>query len=1393
MHALPPVPSTLLKLASAVARWTLALMLTAWFILAALWGTLHWVIVPRIGEFRAEIETRATAALGLPVKIGEITTRSGGLIPSIEFKDVRLMDAQGRSALVLGRVVVAISPQSVMTFGLDQLYIDSPQLDVRRRADGRFVVAGLVLAGGDTSEDNRLADWLFTQKEVVIKNGLLRWTDELNPQEPLEARQVDFILQNGFRSHQMRLDATPDPQLGDRFTLTGKFRQPLLSRHSGLWKEWTGQLYANFQRIDVARLSLYANSGIKVGEGAGAIRTWVDIQNGAAVQAVADVALAGVKTQLGKQSAALELHTVSGRLGGRLKTDGFEFHTEGLLMQPQAGKAWPAGNFKIEQTGKKYQLEADQVDLALLAQLADRLPIGEAVRARLTAVDPKGVVEGFRANWTGDLDTPEKYDARGRVKGLGLTSSGPRIPGVVGLSAIFEMTDAGGKASLDMTDGVLDLPGFLEESRVALTELKGDVDWRVTPQHIAVTSSAIKFKNQDGQGEGQFKWQTSVPNLAQGRGRFPGVLDLQATINRLEGVSLYRYLPEAMLPAVRDYVRNAVRKGSASDVKIRLKGDLYDMPFHTAKQGDFRISARLADVGFAFAPASILPAGSLPWPELTQLTGDFVLDRLQLQVKNAAGRLIPKAGLPPLQIAKAEGQIPDLLKSPTVMVSAEAKGPLASMLALVNDSPLKTMTGGALTEFAATGLGDAQVKLTLPLGALERTLVQGSVTLTDSEVRPSAGAPLLTRTKGAVNFNERGFNIPAVQARLFGGDVTVRGGSPNFGRTEGTVAAGGTAAGVAGSGALLNGVVLQAQGNLSAQALRQSKELGLVSRLATQATGSADYIAVLNLGQGPPELLVTSNLAGMALNLPPPFAKNAESTLPLRIQISNRPDKPGADSRSPPKLLDLIQIEVPKIATFSYLRDVSSDVARVLSGSIAIGLAPGEVVPLPPEGVVANVNLPSIDVDAWAQVFTQASGAPASAIASVGNAAGTAAGVAPDTAQTALSAALTYLPTAVGLRTAELGVAGRKFSQVVVGASRDARVWRANIESTELNGYAEYRPPAGAAAARIFARLARLTLAQSSAKDVENLLDEQPATMPALDIVVDDLELRGKKLGRVEVEAINRVAGTAREWRLSKFNLQMPEATFAATGNWATLNALAPGSNAAAGRPGPERRRTVMNFKLDVQDSGALLSRFGMKDVIRQGKGKLEGQVAWIGSPLSLDYPTLGGAFNVNVESGQFLKADPGLAKLLGVLSLQSLPRRLALDFRDVFTEGFSFDFVRGDVKIDQGIATTNNLQMKGVNAAVLMEGRADIARETQDLRVVVVPEINAGTASLIATVINPAIGLGTFLAQLILRRPLIETATQEFHIDGTWVDPRVARVTRKADGSVDTSTEVTR
>jgi len=173
--------------------------------------------------------------------------------------------------------------------------------------------------------------------------------------------------------------------------------------------------------------------------------------------------------------------------------------------------------------------------------------------------------------------------------------------------------------------------------------------------------------------------------------------------------------------------------------------------------------------------------------------------------------------------------------------------------------------------------------------------------------------------------------------------------------------------------------------------------------------------------------------------------------------------------------------------------------------------------------------------------------------------------------------------------------------------------------------------------------------------------------------------------------------------------------------------------------------------------------------------------VSWQGSPLDLHYPSLNGHLDVRMGRGQFLKADPGVAKLLGVLSLQALPRRLLLDFRDVFAQGFAFDSVLGDVTIVHGMASTRNLQIKGVNALVQLDGSADIARETQKLRVQILPIVDTGTASLVAGLtVNPVVGMTAFLAQWLLQNPLSRASAQEFLVDGNWADPLVTRVEQR-------------
>ena len=141
MIDLTPTPSSFLKAWSALARWALGLVLAAWLVYGLAWGALHFLIVPRIGEIRPYVETRATQALGVAVRIGSINAFSTGMMPSFELIDVRLFDPQGREALHLPRVLVALSPRSVMRLGFEQLYLERPQLSVafgrRKNLGGR--------------------------------------------------------------------------------------------------------------------------------------------------------------------------------------------------------------------------------------------------------------------------------------------------------------------------------------------------------------------------------------------------------------------------------------------------------------------------------------------------------------------------------------------------------------------------------------------------------------------------------------------------------------------------------------------------------------------------------------------------------------------------------------------------------------------------------------------------------------------------------------------------------------------------------------------------------------------------------------------------------------------------------------------------------------------------------------------------------------------------------------------------------------------------------------------------------------------------------------------------------------------------------------------------------
>jgi uncharacterized protein YhdP len=343
--------------------------------------------------------------------------------------------------------------------------------------------------------------------------------------------------------------------------------------------------------------------------------------------------------------------------------------------------------------------------------------------------------------------------------------------------------------------------------------------------------------------------------------------------------------------------------------------------------------------------------------------------------------------------------------------------------------------------------------------------------------------------------------------------------------------------------------------------------------------------------------------------------------------------------------------------------------------------------------------------------------------------------------------------TALNLRVGELIVFDRPVHEVNLKASLQDDAWQGQVTSRDVTGEFSWKTDGRG---RLRARLKQLTL--NDTRPGHALVAEEPLReLPGLDIVADNFVLRGKKLGKLELAASNEASA----WKMEKLALTNPDGALVSDGVWHSGG-------------------TQLNFKLDVSDTGKMLERLGYADAVRRGTAKLEGKVSWAGTPTQIDHATLDGTLKAEAARGQFNKLEPGVGRLLGILSLQSLPRRITLDFRDIFSDGFAFDTITGSAKVTRGVMNTQDLQIQGPSAKILMKGEVSIPAETQNLRVRIEPALGE-TLAVGAMIANPAVGAAAWVVQKILKDPFGQMFAFEYAISGSWSDPKVEKIQQQA------------
>ena len=1315
------------KLYDRIAGGLLWMLVVLWAVVLLLWAFLHAYLVPRIEQYRPWLQEQASATLGLRIEVASLGAEAQGLVVVVRMNDIRLFDRSGQARLDLQRVTLALTPISLLQGQFTQIALSHLDVEVRRDRQGRVSVAGIPLQGED--DDARLRNWVFSQGEWVIQNSRVRWVNEAASGSPLVVSQIEGVLRNRLGKHHFQIDGTPDSGLGQRFSLRGHFSQPLFSPQSGRWEEWSGQAFYETsdlnwqlwaQRLGLPEPALTAS-------GQGWLRVWMDTKKGQLSKLTADAGLNHLEARVtgsGPRPEIVKLRAISGRWAWSSLGAESRITTDQAVLIPWQGPPWALGqsSLQLKQSAageiESGQLSIEYVDLESLQSLMSLAP--ERWASIWAQAAPSGSLSQVEWRWQGPVQAMQIQNWKARVERLSVRAGPPgggaklaAWPGISGMSANLKGSGWELKNStIKVQDGELHWPGLWEQPVRKIKHFQADLSAQHNPSgnRVQLQSAALNADAVDVNLD--IEWNNTASDPL-------GRIDLRSQVPVAQAAQILSWLPTVIPDAVRQYLKLALPEGEARDINARVLGRLQDFPFTKAESGEFSIKGQISKFIFKTMPQALQDAKtSGEWPTLQNLSAELVFERNAIFLNKVKARL---AEAPDIVWPVLNADIRNLDQEATVHVRAEGHGPLGQALNWWQGSPLHGWTQQALHGGWATGTAAYRFTLAIPVDHSGPTQIKGALQLQGNDLKLSTLAPVLNQTRGTLLFDADGFDLQAVAANLWGGDIQIEGGgkfNPLAGQSP---------------------VQIRAQGTLSAAGMRAAPELAGWTQHLNRLQGTAAYSARLQWRRGTLESQLKSDLVGLSIAAPAGLGKAATDAMALSLENRLQPTLVAA----PGVLHEEIWLRLGQEWEARFLRDLAGKSPKVLRGLIRWGQ--GTAKELPRQGVALRVQTDLFKLNEWTDLFRTAPTA---------------------TGQTSLADGFSaYEPQSIELQVRQLQYQSWKTNQVVFKAQLQGEQWQGQVSGQDVEGEVKYSPVQKGLGPRLQARLARLSIPASDLPSAPNPPDSALQDWPTMDIQVKDLVVSGKRLGAFVLQADQGVAKEGGyEWRMHKVQITNDAGELSGEGLWH--------------QPvGQAHRQTQFDFQLNIKNAGLLLQYLGTPDAVRAGQGSIKGRLVWQGSPVAPNYDTMNGQFQVGIERGQFLKTDPGAARFLGILSLQSLTRRLTLDFRDVFSEGFAFDFFRGDVRVDNGVAQSKNLEMKGVNIAVLMEGQANIAQETQSLKVLVVPDINFGSAALLYSAINPLVGLSTFITQYVLRNPLSESNTKQFQIEGTWQDPQVTKI----------------
>jgi uncharacterized protein (TIGR02099 family) len=459
-------------------------------------------------------------------------------------------------------------------------------------------------------------------------------------------------------------------------------------------------------------------------------------------------------------------------------------------------------------------------------------------------------------------------------------------------------------------------------------------------------------------------------------------------------------------------------------------------------------------------------------------------------------------------------------------------------------------------------------------------------------------------------------------------------------------------------------------------------------------------------------VVVKSDLVGTRVDLPTPFGKDRDAERAISITINN--------AVKPVKTLRIAYGGV-----LDALLDISADKqgARILKGAVTTG---GVEPVLPAEAMILlNGELKQLYVTEWRPHLTSGAGPG--------------------------------LPVRLVLQIEELEVQNYFLSEVTVAMESVGETWNIKADGATATGDIQL-VNSRTGLDKVVMNLERLKVRSGDPQQPGSDSSMTPADFPDFDVSVERLVYNKAKLGQLALQAY-KLPGN--RYRVETLSLSSELLDMNLTGNWEMQGG---------------QQLSSMELKVNEGKMDRLMRLFGYQKSIEDGVLSGGLRVSWPGALWDFSPATAEGKLRLKIEDGQLLEVEPGAAgRVLGLTSVSNLPRRLMLDFSDLYKEGFSFDKIKGTFTLDGGNAYTNDLFVDGPAARIEISGRIGLADEDYDELVTVTPHVSTGLSLAGTLAAGPAVGAVIIVAEALLDDklgPLSRIGQKQYSVTGPWADP---------------------